>query len=201
MPGRRHILGISDARRRAWPVNPRLSQPQVVTESALIVRVPEADACVQPLREQFTPSITYGVAPHVTVLFPFMSPQRINAEVMRDVHAALRHVPPFAFTLGEVARFPAVVYLKPDPADAFAALTRSICERYPQFPPYRGEYSSVVPHLTVVNVEGQAAVGVTDRLQSFLRRNGPIRADCNFVELIENSSGHWAPMHRFALAG
>jgi len=52
-----------------------------MAESAFIVRVPEAEPCVGALRERFDASVKLGVPAHITVLVPFMSPERITEAV------------------------------------------------------------------------------------------------------------------------
>ena len=66
-------------------------------QSAFIVRVPEAEALVRELRNRFDASSRLGVPAHVTVLFPFMSPERVTAVVLAEVKAALQQVPAFTF--------------------------------------------------------------------------------------------------------
>src|SRR3989442_4426406 len=87
-------------------------------QSAFIVRVPEAESRVGALRERFDASVKLGVPAHITVLVPFMSPERISAEVLAEAQAALNEVPAFPFALTSVARFPATAYLAPEPAQS-----------------------------------------------------------------------------------
>ena len=93
-------------------------------ETAFIVRVPEAEACVGALRERFDASVQLGVPAHITVLVPFMSPDRVTGTVLQDAQDALSQVPSFAFSLERVARFPATAFLAPEPAEPFIELTR-----------------------------------------------------------------------------
>lgn len=76
-------------------------------ETAFIVRVPEAEACVDALRERFDASVQLGVPAHITVLVPFMSPDLVSDTVLQDAQDALSQVPSFAFSLERVARFQA----------------------------------------------------------------------------------------------
>src|SRR3989442_1054852 len=56
---------------------------------------------------------------------------------------------PFDFALTEVRRWPGVLWLAPEPAEPFVALTSALAARYPEHPPYEGEHDVVIPHLTV----------------------------------------------------
>jgi len=66
-----------------------------MAESAFIVRVPEAEPRVGALRERFDASVRLGVPAHITVLVPFMSPERISAAVLAEAQVALDEVPAF----------------------------------------------------------------------------------------------------------
>ena len=172
-----------------------------MTESAFIVRVPEAESCVGVLRERFDASARLGVPAHITVLYPFMPPDRITDGVLRDAQAVLDAVPSFAFVLSEIGRFPTAAYLVPEPAAPFIALTQGLAHRFPDYPPFRGQHDSIVPHLTVAHgaaVELESAAG---ELAAAMRAHGSIRARCRTVALIENSSGRWKELHAFALPG
>jgi 2'-5' RNA ligase len=44
-----------------------------------------------------------------------------------------------------------VLWVAPDPAEPFRALTAAVVREFPAFPPFGGQYENVVPHLTVAN--------------------------------------------------
>jgi len=170
-----------------------------VFETAFIVRVPEAEAHVASLRDRFDASVHLGVPAHITVLVPFMAPDQITQSVLVQIQAALSQVPSFTFSLSQVRRFPATAYLAPEPAEPFVALTRALVRTFPEFPPFRGEHESIVPHLTVANGNASEAEIAAAELQAVVQSNGPISGFCSSVSLLENSSGHWREMHVFAL--
>jgi hypothetical protein len=62
-----------------------------MAETALIVRVPEAETRVQSLRGRFDPVSRLGVPAHVTVLFPFMAPEHITQDVLERIRALSHH--------------------------------------------------------------------------------------------------------------
>ncbi len=168
--------------------------------TAFVVLVPEAEACVGPLRKRFDPSALLGVPAHVTVLFPFISPEFISRTVVVQVQSAFRQIPPFSFKLTKVARFPATAYLAPDPPEPFIALTEALVRQFPTFPPFRGEHASIVPHLTVANGSPAEAEIAAAELEVRLGAHGPVHGTCASVTLLENSSGLWKKMHVFALS-
>ncbi len=182
-----------------FPSTPALGVYSVF-ETALIVRIPEAEAHVASLRNRFDASVHLGVPAHITVLAPFMAPERITPRVLVQIQAALSQVPSFAFSLSQVRRFPASVYLAPEPAKPFVALTQALVCTFPEFPPFRGQHESVVPHLTVANGNAiEAEVPASAELQAVVQSSGPISGFCSSVSLLENSSGRWREMHVFAL--
>jgi 2'-5' RNA ligase len=167
--------------------------------SAFVVRVPEAEPRVGSLRERFDSSVKLGVPAHVTVLMPFMPPERINAAVLQQAQAALSAVCAFAFELSEVRRFPAATYLAPMPAAPFIALTQSLVGSFPEYPPYGGQFQSVVPHLTVAQSNPADAELAAAELERMMRKLGPVSSYCSSVVLLENSSGLWKEKYAFAL--
>lgn len=169
-------------------------------ETAFIVRVPEAETCVASLRSRFDASIHLGVPAHITVLVPFMAPDRITRSVLAQIQAALRQVPSFAFSLSQVRRFPSTAYLAPEPTEPFIALTQALACRFPEFQPFRGEHDSIVPHLTVANGNAREAEIAAAELEAVIKSNGSISSFCSSVSLLENSSGRWREMHVFPLA-
>jgi len=67
-----------------------------MAESAFAVNVPEAEPYVGALRERFDPSAALGVPAHITVLYPFMSPEKISEAVLGDIRRVLSRVQAFA---------------------------------------------------------------------------------------------------------
>jgi 2'-5' RNA ligase len=170
-------------------------------ESALIIAVPEADPLVKALRDKFDPSAALGVPAHITILYPFVPPDKITPEVLTELRDLFARSPAFEFALPETRRFPDVFYLAPSPAEPFKALTQAVIERYPAYPPYGGEYTDVTPHLTIADVDDAAQLEAIER--EFVRQRGaqlPVKARASEVVLIENSSGRWEVRDAFRLA-
>ena len=170
-----------------------------MAESAFIIHVPEAESCVSALRERFDASVRLGVPAHITVLVPFMPPERITDAVLGRAQAALSTVPSFSFRLARVARFPATAYLAPEPAAPFVALTQSLVRTFPEYPPFGGEFESIIPHLTVAHGSASEAEEAASQLAAVMQAHGPITGTARSVALLENSSGMWRGMHAFAL--
>ena len=148
--------------------------------TALILAVPEAEPAVGALRLAHDSSAALGVPPHVTILFPFLPPERIDDDALRVLFASR---PAFDFVLDRVERFDnGLVWLHPEPSEPFAALTKLVWSVWPEHPPYEGVHDTVIPHLTV----SEDAIDVDIEL--------PIAARATQVTLIEEEEpgGRWA---------
>jgi 2'-5' RNA ligase superfamily len=75
------------------------------TQTALIVPVPQADDAVGRFRMSLDRAAAWGVPAHVTVLYPFLPPVRINDEVVAAVGEIVRATPRFGATLTHVDWF------------------------------------------------------------------------------------------------
>jgi hypothetical protein len=100
--------------------------PDVPGDTALTIRIPEADAFVQA-----------PFPAHVTVLYPFLPAARITPEVHAELSALFADRDPFDLTFAEFRRYPGVLYLPPAPEDPVRTLTKSLRERWPEAVPYR----------------------------------------------------------------
>jgi len=172
-----------------------------MAETALIVCVPEAEPLVSSLRTRFDKTALLGVPAHITVLWPFMAPDEVSEEVLSKLHRLFATVAPFTFSLAGVGRFPETTYLAPNPAAPFQALTQTVFSEFPSYPPYKGEFKSVIPHLTVAHSNTSEAKLAELELSDLMARMQPVRAMCKSVMLIENLNVTWKEMQTFGLKG
>jgi len=93
---------------------------------------------------------TIGIPPHVTLLYPFVRPDELDRALPLLAATLARHER-FAFSLTEVRTFPRTVWIAPDPAAPFAAVTAAIHAAFPDHPPYGGEFAEVIHHVTLVD--------------------------------------------------
>jgi hypothetical protein len=165
-----------------------------------VVVVPEAEGILGPWRERLDPMAQWGVPAHVTVLFPFLPADRIDAGVLAKLAGAV------AETVAFEARFPGtawfgdeVLWLRPEPADRFRTLTTAVWERFPECPPYGGEHPTVTPHLTVGHERPRAEMESAERA---LAPQLPFTAPITHVSLLtgpSSTSPTWSTAHRFPL--
>ncbi len=168
--------------------------------TAFVVAVPEAEALVAGLRARFDPSAALGVPAHITVLHPFMLPAQVTPEVLAHAASALPGPAHYEFLLARVERFPGVLYLAPEPAAPFIALTEALVRAFPQYLPFGGAHERIVPHLMVAQGEESNLRATDAELRAALHEHGPIRAQCRELCLLQSAGGRWSGWHRLALA-
>jgi 2'-5' RNA ligase len=156
------------------------------TETALLVPVPEAESLVESHRVAHDPVAPLGVPAHITILYPFIPPDAIDDFVEGKVAEVLRGFAAFDFELRDVRTFDdGVLYLAPEPAEPFTALTSAFAVRWPEHPPYDGSFTDIVPHLTVAMAAGAPIARIADEL----RRGLPVRSRAETVWLMEGRKG------------
>jgi 2'-5' RNA ligase len=137
---------------------------------------------------------------HVTLLFPFAD-STVVADRVDDVRDALAPFPPFECTFGEVAYFDRprrYVYLRPEPREILVAMIESLIARFPEFRPYDGEVSGIVPHLSVASSDDEAALHA---IGGELAQALPIRAHVRDVAIFEHVGGRrWCEHTSLSLA-
>ncbi len=171
------------------------------TESALVVLVPEADPLVGPFRDYFDPSASLGVPAHVTLLYPFVEPAKIDAKTIDTLGRCFGAFAPFDFALTEVRRLPPeTLYLAPEPATAFGDLTKAITLIFPDHPPYGGKWPKTVPHLTLGQFATEEELDVNAQmLTTEYAASLPLKAHARDVALLENTDGRWKTRQMFTL--
>lgn len=106
----------------------------------------------------------------------------------------------FAYSLNSVGQFADTLYLAPCPKEPFIDLENALVEIFPGYLPYRGRFDAVVPHLTVVHGPGLPLDDLEEEVSRHARFRAGIKASCETLALIENTSGLWRVRERFSLA-
>jgi 2'-5' RNA ligase len=162
--------------------------------TALVLVLDDARPALEPVRAEFhAESVARGIPFHITVLFPFVAPDAVPA---RPLEALFASFPPLDLSLTRLAEFPGVVYAVPEPDTELLRLMRAVHARFPETPPYEGEFEEVIPHATLS--EGLPLDTVAARCESLL----PIACHVDEVTLLaERAPDRWAEGRRFALRG
>jgi 2'-5' RNA ligase len=172
-------------------------------ETGVIVPVAAAERVVGRFRRALDHSAVWGVPAHVTVLYPFVPPDRIDAGTIERIGAALAEVRAFSCTFAQVRWFGEdVVWLSPEPDHHFRALTRSVWRRFPDYPPYRGEHPDSTPHLTIGSV-ARANLESMRRAAVEIQAELPIATRIEHARLVAGSAARdsWRTVAEFTLRG
>lgn len=156
--------------------------PDIPGDTAFTIKIREAD-----------PLVRAGFPAHVTVLYPFVHEDRIDALVHRELSGIFARHRSFALTFAAFGRYPGVLYLDPHPHHPVKALTADLTQRWPELVPYRGILGpGLDPHLTIANHEGPATQDAAyDALQAELAPLLPLRCHVDEVELIVWDGKRW----------
>ena len=157
---------------------------------------------LEPVRAELDPAaVAAGIPLHVTLLFPFVPRERLDERVLRGLHEFFAARARFTLTLVEVSEFPGVVYAVPEPQAELRECTGSLWQRFPDFPPYGGEFADVVPHATLGtsdDPEGQEEL--VARARALAEGMFPLACAIEDVALLEeHAPERWRELRRFPL--
>lgn len=170
-------------------------------ESALIVSVPSVEPLVSGLRAEFDRSARRGAPAHITLLYPFRHPDLISDEVESVLEAFFAHCETFSFTLAGICGFPGVVYLVPEPLEAFDEISNRLRSRFPDTPPYGGVFNDPVPHLTVAHPTHDTDLpAISGTLLDLAGPRLPLECTADRATLLLKRRGFWQPRRVFPFA-
>jgi 2'-5' RNA ligase len=165
-----------------------------MAETAVVVLLPELEPLIGGWRSRYTGDGARDMPPHVTLIVPFADSADLG-DRLGPLGRALGAFAAFEVTLERTARFPGIVYLRPEPAEPFVAMTEALAAAFPEFPPYDGEFREIVPHVTVA--EADEAVLIDLERQLALRL--PVKARVERAWLVENTPSGWRRHTAFPL--
>jgi 2'-5' RNA ligase len=173
-----------------------------MAETALVVLFRELEPLIGELRRRHTTSGAEGLGAHATLIVPFAE-SPTGVEPLALVARTVAPFPRFEVVLNETAIFPssadgpATLYLAPEPAEKLIALTAALARAFPDFPPYRGEFDELVPHVTVAQGDDALLRGIEQGLRPRL----PVRTRAERVWLVEHTASGWRRTSAFPLIG
>jgi hypothetical protein len=148
--------------------------------SGLVVPVTAAERVLGDRTQQPARPVQPVLPAHVTLLAPFLPREELTGGLVAELEALFADVVPFAFALDEVCAFPSgIVYLAPQPPAPFRQLTMALTRRFPEHPPYGGQFPELVPHLTVPLGDGESVADVERRVLE----EGPVQGLATEAEL------------------
>ncbi|MFG1990565.1 2'-5' RNA ligase family protein [Actinoplanes sp. NPDC048988] len=170
------------------------------THSALILAVGEAEPVVAAHRERLDAAAGWGVPAHITVLYPFLPPADIDEHVLAVLTGTAASVPAFFCALQRVDWFgDSVLWLAPAPATPIITLTAAVAAHFPGCQPYGGQFTEIVPHLTIGHDHPRADL---EAAAADITAHLPIHARISSLRLITGRpepGGSWATRAEFPL--
>jgi 2'-5' RNA ligase len=165
-----------------------------LADSAVVVLLPELEPLIGGWRRGYTGDGARGMAAHVTLIFPFADTADLG-DRLAPLGRALGVFAAFEVTLIETARFPGLMYLRPEPEEPFVAMTEAIAVAFPEFPPYGGKFEEIVPHVTVAEADEPVLADAERELVPKL----PVKARVERAWLVENTPAGWRRHTAFPL--
>ncbi len=174
----------------------------VGVESSIDILVPTAAPVIGRWYQQ-TSAATDGMAPHVTLLWPWVDAP-VEPESVNRATTAVVGVAPFQITFARCGRFPGVLYLTPSPAAPVELLIRQLGEAFPDQPAYGGSFGAAPPpHLTVAKSADEAELDAIQAEVEAELRPRPLSVLVSAVSISEQGlgpRGTWAVRHEIPLA-
>ena len=168
-----------------------------MSQTAVLVHVPEAEPVVGRWRLQHTYDAPLGIPAHVTLLVPWVPVDELTDHTEERLAKLIGEAEPFDVTFGRTARFTDVLYLEPQPSEPFSALTAAIAAEWPEHPPYEGVHEAVIPHLTVAEGEDD----LLERIRADVEPKLPLKTRVTEARLFaEDETGRWHERSRLPLA-
>lgn len=172
---------------------------EILSQSGLIIEVPEAEPAVGGHRDILDANARLGVPAHLTVLFPFMPPAHIDWTVYEALGQLFGRISAFDFRLTHTGWFgDDVLWLGPEDAQPFRALTELVQEAFPDYAPFKGQFADVIPHLTIAHRSKRAHMEAAGRS---VEQDLPIVCRAHKVTLIQriDTGDSWSRAADFAL--
>ena len=159
--------------------------------SALIVPV-RLPRTLESFRATHVPSAALGIPAHITLIYPFLPAQPLDAAVRRSLVACFARHGAFSFRAAGVHAWPGVLYLRVDPTEPFEALVATLVSAFPGHPPNSGEFP-YVPHVTIAEAPARSMTSLA-----------PPRADVHgradrILLIAEGADGRWRTRWQFPL--
>jgi hypothetical protein len=169
-------------------------------QSSLSFVFPELEAHVDSYRKIHDPSAGYNFPPHITVLWPFLRPDRITPEILAQLGSLFGRFPKLDLQFREIGRTATGIYLRPEPREPLVEMMLAAMGAFPECTPYGNPDYSPNPHLTIAlernphKLETLAAA-FENEARAFL----PFRTRATKVWLLEERGRGWERKRAFEL--
>ncbi len=168
-------------------------------DTVLVLPIPEAEPIVSQLRAAHDSSAAAGMPAHVTLLYPFRSYEEIDAACLSKIEEIVSDADPLDITFRGHSRFPAVLWLAPEPVEPIVRLTEIFMSRFPEHPPYGGAFDTITPHLTVAEGDAEVLEAAAGEMTEALRE--PLKARVEKCVLFAYERNRWREKQSFPFGG
>lgn len=166
----------------------------------MVILVSEVEPLVGPFRLKHDPSAGRDMPAHITIDYPFLPGIDPGQQLHRELAELFAKIDAFQFAFRDLARFPDVLYLVPDPVAPFKQLIDMVVARFPESLPYGGAFDNIVPHLTIAQTEDQEILKwIECQLARLLPEYLPLSTQAERVWLMDNRTGIWQKRNSFPL--
>ena len=157
-------------------------------QSSIDVLIPEAGGLVGEWYG-LTQAAVDGMAPHVTLLWPWLEAP-VPSSAIRRAGRAVAGLARFTLTFNRCDRFPGVVYLVPEAEGLIDGVIRSLVEAFPETPPFGGEFGSApMPHLTAAKSDDEDHLDVVQSTLNERLNRAPVTVAVAHVSVSEEGLG------------
>ena len=170
-----------------------------MSSAGLVLLVPTLGAVIDDLRQRHDPAWRQGMPAHVTLVYPFMDPVDIGPTQRARLSAVFRGFAPLELSFSRIGRFPEVLWVAPEPSEPIVEMVRAVAAAFPDYPPYGGQFDTIIPHVTVAHGEGLDLAALEPGVRARLAE--PVRARVETVGLFTTVRRRWRQVDLFTLGG
>jgi 2'-5' RNA ligase len=169
--------------------------------SALLIPFPQVDRVVAPHRLRHDPSARAGVPAHVTVHYPWLPTETVDASTLSDVRTLAATTKPFTVAFAEFRWFgSSTLWLAPSPDQPLRHLSERSAAMWPELPLYGGQFDEVVPHLTVGDLTNGGDEAALRQVEIDLVDILPLRTQASELWwMAQDQGGQWTRQLRLTL--
>jgi hypothetical protein len=170
-------------------------------QSSLALLFPEAEVYLDTYRKIHDPSARHGFPPHISIIWPFMRPDRIDRETLKQLKCFFGGFPKLDLQFGETGRSLTGLYLLPKPKDPIIEMILAAMKLFPEFPPYGIPDYRPNPHVTIAHEkDARGLEAITAAFEAEAEGFFPITARAEQVWLLEEHGRGWERRVAFDLA-
>jgi 2'-5' RNA ligase len=165
-----------------------VTEPRDDTALIIAVRLPPA---LERLRQRGVRDAGDGLPAHVTLLYPFLGPSAIGADVLAAIRRVTGGADAFPYSLVGRGTWPGTLYATVEPERPFRSLYEALAAAFPDHPIYGGRFP-FTPHVTIA--DGSAG-GDDDIAGDPAWADLPVRLVARGADLLVRGADRWSVRH------